>query len=122
MSLGGGTPLGGDRSLTHPYPWHGEGDLYTDTILTFGPVTIHSTGEVDYPETLSETATAFWEAIIAAYPSMAPEGNEWYHIVYKTNLGQPIVTDIEFPSTEAAMDWLDSIGVTKWRISKMGSE
>jgi len=94
--------------------------------VSVGPITIWNSGEVSYPTdgSISELAMEFWEAMIAEFPDIewGPASNEWFHIVYKTNLGQPIVTDIEFPSTEAAMSWLDSIGATNCRISKMGAD
>lgn len=45
-------------------------DLWAPSAFTVGKVTIHGSGEVDYPGDVSEAAREFWEAVIEAFPDI----------------------------------------------------
>jgi len=111
-----------DVDITLPILTFNDGITFIDSVQ-IGSVFISGDGEVKYPDTLSEHAKAFWEAIRDAYPDVqwGPTPNKWYHVSYTSNVGQPVVLDVEFPDWEAMTDWLKAIGATRWTVSKMGS-
>lgn len=45
-------------------------ELWLSDEVTIGEITIHGSGEVDYPGDVSEAAKEFWEAVIEAFPDI----------------------------------------------------